>query len=99
MAVRGAETTKGGQDVEQAEADAIRDIAHKMKGSAGNFGLERLCHLLERIENDDTRPGEPLDELISAFEVEYTQALETLDRFLARMAANDPGDDRLQARG
>ena len=80
-------------------ASARRDIAHKMKGSAGNFGLDRLCDLLGRIETCTDKPGEPIDPLLTQFETEYREALQALDNFLEQQAANDQDRDRLRARG
>ena len=36
-----------------ADADRRRRLAHRLKGAAANFGLQELCALMRRLQDDD----------------------------------------------
>ena len=69
--------------ISDAEYDAIEKLAHKMCGSAGNFGLESLCLVLSTIETEARGRNQIPETLRQRFEIAYDEAITALKAFLA----------------
>ena len=63
----------------QNNFDGIEKLAHRLNGAAGNFGLQRLCALLARIE---TQAGQGTSSLLDQFQIEYEQSIAVLGAYL-----------------
>lgn len=67
--------------IEAGNQDAVRTLAHSLKGSSGNVGAYRmseLCQLLEQMcHSDNTERYEPLRQAIDA---EYCSVHEVLQQ-------------------
>ncbi len=62
-------------------------LAHKMNGAAGNFGFERFCALLGRIETMAGNGTETTAALREQFEMEYGEAIAALGNYLSEQKA------------
>jgi two-component system sensor histidine kinase TorS len=69
--------------MEQLNYDRIASLAHRMNGAAGNFGMQRLCALLTRIETQANNGSKLTAALIEQFQVEYDEAIAALGSFLS----------------
>ena len=72
----------------QPEFSDQQRLAHKLCGSAGNFGLETLCDLLTRLETQAERQEPSPPEQIDRLEVIFDEAIEALNAFLAEAEPN-----------
>lgn len=82
-----AAALKSGLDeaLDDAALEPAGKLAHKLNGAAGNFGLERLCALLARIERQAIE-GIPVDELLrDELDSEYELAVAGLGDYLAQL--------------
>ena len=66
----------------EEEGGTLAARAHKLKGTAGTFGLLRLSALAERVETLARQPGD-----VRAFVVALTQALRDTRAELTRLGA------------
>lgn len=68
--------------IEQGNYEAIKKLAHKLNGAAGNFGFESLCAILVEIETL-ARQGETVS-MIQAqeFEQRFLEATEVLTLYM-----------------
>jgi two-component system sensor histidine kinase TorS len=64
--------------------EQMAKLAHKMSGAAGNFGLQRLCALLSRIETQASNGSKLTAALLEQFEIEYDDAIATLGDYLSK---------------
>ena len=67
----------------QTNFEKLAKLAHKMNGSAGNFGLQRLCALLARIETQASNGTKLTGALLEQFEIEYDDAIAVLSTYLS----------------
>jgi HPt (histidine-containing phosphotransfer) domain-containing protein len=70
--------------MEQVNYDRIASLAHRMNGAAGNFGMQRLCALLTRIETQANNGTKLTAALIEQFQVEFDEAIAALSLFLSQ---------------
>jgi len=68
----------------QNRFEVLAKLAHKLNGAAGNFGLLRLCALLSRIETQARNGTRLTKALAEQFEVEYSEAIDTLNGYLSK---------------
>ena len=66
-----------------SDYDAMEKLAHKMGGSAGNFGLDNLCLVLATIEAEARNRSEITPSLVERLETSYAEALSALHEYLA----------------
>ena len=69
--------------MEQGDFDEIARLAHRMNGAAGNFGLQRLCALLARIETQSNNETKLTTALLEQFQVEFDEAIAALGKYLS----------------
>ena len=69
--------------MEQGNYDRIANLAHRMNGAAGNFGMQRLCALLTRIETQANNGTKLTAGLIEQFQSEFDEAIAALSSFLS----------------
>jgi len=69
--------------MEQDNFDDIASLAHRMNGAAGNFGLQRLCALLARIEIQSDNGSRLTTAMLEQFQVEFDEAIELLTHYLS----------------
>jgi two-component system sensor histidine kinase TorS len=67
-----------------SQFEKLEKLAHKLNGAAGNFGLERLCALLGRIETQAVNGTEITSGLHEQFELEYEDAIAVLGSYLSQ---------------
>jgi HPt (histidine-containing phosphotransfer) domain-containing protein len=67
----------------QSKFDKLEKLAHKLNGAAGNFGLERLCAILARIEIQVRNGTEVTADLREQFQLEYDVAIAALGNYLS----------------
>jgi two-component system sensor histidine kinase TorS len=67
----------------KVKLEKLEKLAHKLNGAAGNFGLERLCAILARIENQVRDGTEVTADLREQFQIEYDLAIATLGSYLS----------------
>jgi len=72
----------------RADATALADAAHRLKGSSGNLGagrIQQLCGELQTLgrANDLTTAGDRLAQLEAEFAVARTVLLQEQDRLLS----------------
>jgi len=71
------------QDIKTAfqngDAKALSSAAHLLKGSAANFGAERLVAICQALELSAGETGAAMEELLNALEEEYVLAIKELD--------------------
>jgi HPt (histidine-containing phosphotransfer) domain-containing protein len=69
------------------QATRVRELAHAIKGAAGNVSATAVCHLASRID-DGLRAGQSeVRELAPALAAECRRLVAELDQWLALMAA------------
>jgi two-component system sensor histidine kinase TorS len=68
----------------QGKLEKLEKLAHKLNGAAGNFGLERLCAILARIEKQAGDGTEVTSDLRQQFQKEYDEAIKALGSYLAK---------------
>ena len=66
----------------QNNFEKLEKLAHKMNGSASNFGLDKLCALLTRIETRAIKGTRVTADLCEQFQKEYDNAIIALDTYL-----------------
>jgi len=69
--------------MEQDNLDKMASLAHRMNGAAGNFGLQRLCALLARIETQSNNGSKLTTALLEQFQVEFDEAIAALGNYLS----------------
>jgi two-component system sensor histidine kinase TorS len=69
--------------MEQGNFDKMARLAHRMNGAAGNFGLQRLCALLARIETQSNNGTKLTTALLEQFQVEFDEAIAALGNYLS----------------
>jgi len=69
--------------MEQGNFDKMARLAHRMNGAAGNFGLQRLCALLARIETQSNNGTKLTTALVEQFQVEFGDAIAALTNYLS----------------
>lgn len=71
------------QDIKTAfqndNAKALSSAAHLLKGSAANFGAERLVAICQTLELSAEEPKGAVAELLNALDEEYALAIKELD--------------------
>ena len=72
---------------ERGDFDQTASLAHRMNGAAGNFGLQRLCALLARIEVQANNGTKLTGALLEQFQAEVDDAIAALTRFLSEHKA------------
>ena len=65
----------------------IARLAHRLNGAAGNFGLQRLCALLARIETQSNNGTKLTTALLEQFQLEFDQAIAALGSYLSEQKA------------
>ncbi len=75
--------TEIGEAMEGGNFEILEKLAHKLNGAAGNFGLERFCALLARIEKQAGNSSKATAVLVEQFMREYDDAIATLGSYLA----------------
>ena len=70
--------------INKNQSESLEKLAHKLRGAAGNFGLEKLCLLLGRIEIQTGNGADVPSALRTEFEQEYEDAIAALERYLSR---------------
>jgi two-component system sensor histidine kinase TorS len=70
--------------MEQGNFDKMASLAHRMNGAAGNFGLQRLCALLARIETQSNNETKLTTALLEQFQVEFDEAIAALTNYLSK---------------
>ncbi|MCP4875585.1 MAG: TMAO reductase system sensor histidine kinase/response regulator TorS [Gammaproteobacteria bacterium] len=70
--------------MEQGNFETLAKLAHRMNGAAGNFGLQRLCALLARIETQANNGTKLTAALIEQFQVEFEEAIASLSSYLSK---------------
>jgi two-component system sensor histidine kinase TorS len=73
--------------MEQGDFDEMANLAHRMNGAAGNFGMQRLCALLARIETQANHGTKLTAALIEQFQIEFDEASAALSSFLSQQKA------------
>ena len=73
--------------MEQDNFEKLAKLAHRLNGAAGNFGLQRLCALLARIEIQANNGTNLTTALLEQFESEYDGAIAALDSYLSEQKA------------
>jgi two-component system sensor histidine kinase TorS len=73
--------------IEQDNFEELARLAHRLNGAAGNFGLQRLCALLARIEIQANNGSNLTTALLEQFESEYDGAIAALDSYLSEQKA------------
>ncbi len=66
----------------QNNLEKLEKLAHKMNGSASNFGLDKLCALLTRIETQAVNGTKITADLCEQFQQEYDSAIAALETYL-----------------
>ncbi|MFT5656930.1 MAG: two-component system sensor histidine kinase TorS [Gammaproteobacteria bacterium] len=66
-----------------SEFDAIKKLAHKLNGAAGNFGLRKLCSLLGEIETLGINRTQLPEGLNERFEKDYDEASGALNAYMS----------------
>ncbi len=66
----------------QCDFERQAKLAHKLIGAAGNFGLDRLCGQLTRIESLAASGTEVSAEICEQFEIEYDEAIRALSTYI-----------------
>jgi two-component system sensor histidine kinase TorS len=69
--------------MEQGKYDQLAKLAHRLNGAAGNFGLQRLCALLIRIETQANNGTKLTSALLEQFQIEFEDALAALNSYLS----------------
>ncbi len=71
------------QDIKTAfqnrDAKALSSAAHLLKGSAANFGAERLVAICQALELSANETGAAMEELLNALEEEHVLTIKELD--------------------
>ena len=70
--------------INKNQSESLEKLAHKLRGAAGNFGLEKLCLLLGRIEIQAGNGADVPSALRTEFEQEYADVIAALERYLSR---------------
>jgi two-component system sensor histidine kinase TorS len=73
--------------MEQDNFEKLAKLAHRLNGAAGNFGLQRLCALLARIEIQANNGTNLTTALLEQFESEYDGAIAALGSYLSEQKA------------
>ena len=73
--------------MEQDNFEKLAKLAHRLNGAAGNFGLQRLCALLARIEIQANNGTNLTTALFEQFESEYDGAIAALGSYLSEQKA------------
>ena len=73
--------------MEQDDFAELAKLAHRLNGAASNFGLQRLCALLARIELQANNGTNLTPALLEQFQVEFDDAIAALGRYLAEQKA------------
>ena len=71
------------ESIAKGDFEKIAKLAHKLNGSAGNFGLERLCALMIKIETQASSNRQITTEIREQFLTEYNNAIDALKSYLA----------------
>ena len=71
----------------QSDLDALAKLAHRLNGAASNFGLQRLCALLARIETQANNGTKLAGTLLVQFHVEFDDAISMLTTYLSEQKA------------
>ena len=71
------------ETMQQSDFEKLAKLAHRMNGAASNFGLQRLCALLARIETQASNGTKLTSALLEQFMTEYDEAIATLDSYLS----------------
>ena len=74
--------------MKQSDFKKQAKLAHRMNGAAGNFGLQRLCALLARIETLASNSTRLTSSLLEQFQVEYDDAIAALGNYMAEQKAS-----------
>jgi two-component system sensor histidine kinase TorS len=67
----------------QGDFNNQEKLAHKLNGASANFGLERLCALLVRIEIEAKTCSPATDELLEQVETEFNESILVLAAHVA----------------
>ena len=73
--------------MEQDNFEKLAKLAHRLNGAAGDFGLQRLCALLARIEIQANNGTNLTTALLEQFESEYDGAIAALGSYLSEQKA------------
>ncbi len=65
-------------------------LAHKMNGSAGNFGLEKLCAMLTEIEKQADNGGVLSTAMCEKIQLDYDNAVTALTNYLSAQNQTSP---------
>ena len=71
----------------QGDFNKQEKLAHKLNGASANFGLERLCALLVRIEIEAKTCSPATDELLELVETEFNESILVLAAHVADQRA------------
>jgi len=83
----GQQQTKLIEAAERGDFDETASLAHRMNGAAGNFGLQKLCALLARIEIQANNGTKLTNALLEQFQIEVDDATAALTSYLSEQKA------------
>jgi two-component system sensor histidine kinase TorS len=69
--------------MEQDNFAELARLAHRLNGAASNFGLQRLCALLARVELQANNGTNLTAALLEQFQIEFDDAIAALGSYLA----------------
>ncbi|MEM7563840.1 MAG: TMAO reductase system sensor histidine kinase/response regulator TorS [Pseudomonadota bacterium] len=69
--------------IDQQDFRQLEKLAHKMKGAAGNFGLDQLCSSLAEIESNARQDTQLDSQGRQLFENNYNDALKALENHVS----------------
>ena len=66
----------------EGDVEAIRRVAHQLKGSAGNVGASSLSQCAAAVELDTARPEASIERHVDVLRIEMTSCLDAVDALI-----------------